>query len=109
MIHYLIEEKDYPKGLIKVEGGLMYNSLQKRSDIVVFNTDLKAMILVECKAPEVKISDNTLKQLSTYNSKYKASLICATNGISHYVYELDFTSGKILPLKDIPTYKKTGS
>ena len=47
-VHYIINELQYPKALIKVEGGLSYNKLSKRSDIVVFNRDGKPWMVIEC-------------------------------------------------------------
>ncbi|MDA9555680.1 type I restriction enzyme HsdR N-terminal domain-containing protein, partial [Pelobium sp.] len=53
-IQFLIQQKRYPKSLIKLEGGLKLNQLQKRTDILIFNKEGKADILVECKATFVK-------------------------------------------------------
>src|SRR6476620_1467975 len=54
-VQFIIKEKKYPKTLIKLEGGLVLNQLQKRTDIIVFNQFGKADILIECKATSVKI------------------------------------------------------
>src|ERR1700712_2751663 len=54
-VQYLIKEKNYPKSLIKLEGGHKLYGKQKRSDIIVFNSMGDKVLLVECKAPSVTI------------------------------------------------------
>jgi len=83
-VHYLISELRYPKSLIKLEGGLKYNSLSKRSDIVVFDRTGIPWMIVECKSPDQKISENILHQASVYNSTLKAKYLAITNGLKHY-------------------------
>ena len=58
-IHYLLHELKYPRSLVKIEGGLSYNTLSKRSDIVVFDRDGRPWMLVECKSPEFKLSEKS--------------------------------------------------
>ena len=72
-IQYLINHLKYPKALIKVEGGLVFNTLQKRSDIVVFNREGNPWMMIECKAPELKLSKRTIRQASIYNHSLKIS------------------------------------
>src|ERR1700676_1851674 len=54
-VQYLINQKHYPKTLIKLEGGHKLNGMPKRSDIVVYNSAGEKILLVECKAPSVAI------------------------------------------------------
>ena len=56
MIHLLIYELNYPKGLINVEKGHQYNALQKRTDILVYNREGEVTMIVECKAHSEKIN-----------------------------------------------------
>ena len=60
ILHLLINKYDYPKGLFQTEQGHTYNSLQKRTDILVYNRDGGIKLLVECKAHNVKINTNLL-------------------------------------------------
>ena len=66
LLHYFIEFKQYPIGLISVEKKINYGSLTKRYDIVVHDRNQQAWLLVECKAPEIPINQNTLYQLLQY-------------------------------------------
>ena len=104
-IHYLITEKKYPKALIRVEGGLSYNQLQKRSDIVIFGKDGNAWMIVECKAPNLLLSAMTLQQVSAYNASLKAKFISISNGLVHYCASTNWQSGKTELLKDFPEFE----
>ena len=103
-LHYLFNDLHYPKALTKVEGGLTYNTLSKRSDIVVFDRDAKPWILIECKAPEVKLSENMLHQASTYNATLKARYLTITNGLAHLCAETNWGDGTTRILQELPVY-----
>ncbi len=87
MIHYLINDLKYPKSLIKVEAGLYYNRLNKRTDISVFNSAGQCHILVECKSYKVKLEQSTIDQLAVYNKQFNANFLLITNGINHFCCE----------------------
>src|SRR3954453_11905707 len=57
-IQYLVIIKKFPKSLIQIEGGLSLNKLQKRTDIVIFNKIGQRIMVIECKAPSVKITQS---------------------------------------------------
>ena len=105
MIHYLHNDLGYPKGLLKVESGVMYNTRLKRSDIVIYNSAGKPHILVECKAPSVKIDQSTLEQVAMYNRTLNAPIIILTNGLTHYTFELG-ENGELLNLDKIPQFER---
>jgi hypothetical protein len=105
-IHYLIEIKGYPKSLINIEKELIVNTLRKRYDIVVFNSDGSIHLIVECKSPEVKIDQSTFDQIAQYNLTLNATYLMITNGLNHYYCQMDFENEKYHFLKDIPDYQK---
>jgi len=86
-IHYLIHTCKYPKTLFKVETGLQYNTLQKRSDIQIYNRKGTVFMLVECKAFSIPLSSQTLKQASAYNKTIEAEWLVITNGLHHYAFQ----------------------
>jgi hypothetical protein len=86
-MHYLINEKKVSRMLIKVEHGSKYANLQKRCDIIVWDTTLKPQLIIECKAPHIPINSETLFQLGIYNSGLNAPYLGLTNGLSHYYYK----------------------
>lgn len=103
-IHYLNKEKKYPLGLMGVEQMVKYNSLKTRADIVLYNTDGNPNIIIECKSPEVKITQDTFYQIAKYNSKLKVKYLIVTNGMKHYCCNMDYETNEITFLEEIPVY-----
>ncbi len=104
-IHYLIETKKYPKSLINVEKEFIVNKTKKRYDIVVYTSNGSIFLIVECKAPKVKINESTFNQIARYNLELHANYIMLTNGKNTYFCKMDYTQKKYVFLKDIPEYK----
>lgn len=104
-INFLFEQ-GYPKGLTSAESGLKYNKRQKRTDIVVYDRQGKPFLLVECKAPEVKLSDSTFSQAATYNMVLKAPYIAVSNGLQHYFCHIDFENKSYHFLDTVPQMSK---
>ena len=80
-ILYLLNVKKIPLSHISVEHGVLINGTMKRYDIVVFDENLKPYLVVECKAPEIKLTQKVLDQAGRYNSALRAPFICITNGL----------------------------
>ena len=106
VVNYLLEEKSYPKSLVNVEKQLVINDIKKRYDIVVFNSDGSIHILIECKAPKIKIDQTTFDQIARYNLELKADYLMVTNGLDHFYCKMDFTSEKYTFLRDIPDFSR---
>lgn len=104
-VEFLITEKKYPVSLIAIEKQVTINNLKKRTDIVVFSSDGTPNIIVECKAPQIKIAQDTFDQIARYNLKLKANYLIVTNGLQHYFCKLDTENETYIFLKDIPDYK----
>ena len=102
---YLVEEKGYPASLIMTEYSLKLNKLSRRCDILVHKPAGHPALLVECKAPEVKISQASFDQVARYNLAFKVSYLIVTNGLKHYCCQIDFETEKITFLKEIPAYE----
>lgn len=105
-IHYLINEKQYPKGLFSVEKQLKVFDTEKRADIVLYDTSGKPLVIVECKAPEVSITQKAFDQIARYNMTFKADYLIVTNGLKHYCCKPDYQNNTYEFLKEIPTYDK---
>ena len=104
-VQYLIKEKHYPRSLIKLEGGLKLHGMAKRSDIVVHNSSGQKILLVECKAPSVAISQATFDQAARYNMVHKVQLLVVSNGLQHYYCRIDFQQENYRFLEELPSYK----
>jgi hypothetical protein len=105
VVCFLMDEKKYPKSLINVEKVLKVNGLSKRYDAVVFNPDGSIKVLVECKAPEVKITQATFDQIARYNMTLKAQFLMVTNGLNHYFCQMDFENEAYVFLPQLPDYQ----
>ena len=103
-IHYLNNEKNYPMGLMGVEKMVKYNALKTRADIVLYTTEGKAKMIVECKAPNVKITQDTFNQIAKYNFKLKVQFLVVTNGMQHFCCRMYYKNNSISFLDDIPIF-----
>jgi hypothetical protein len=84
LLHYFTNTMHYPVGLIAVEKQVKYGSLIKRYDIVVHNRQQQPWLLVECKAPEIAISQSTVQQLLQYHSQIPCPYWLLSNGIESH-------------------------
>ncbi|ATA73612.1 MULTISPECIES: type I restriction enzyme HsdR N-terminal domain-containing protein [Capnocytophaga] len=106
VIRYLIQEKGYPISLINVEKELKINDISKRYDIVVFSKNGDILLTVECKAPQVQITQKTFDQIARYNLVLKSDFLMITNGLNHYFCTVDYVQKKYIFLKDLPAYSE---
>ena len=101
-IQFLLQEKKYPKSYLNIEKLIKINDISKRYDIVVFQPDGTIFLLIECKAPEVKITQETFNQIARYNLTLKAQYLMVTNGLNHYFCQMDFVNETYIFLNDLP-------
>ena len=104
VVQFLLQDKKYPKSYINVEKLIKINDLSKRYDGVVFQPNGEIFLLIECKAPEVAISQQTFDQIARYNLVLKAKYLMVTNGLNHYFCQMDFENEKYVFLKELPEY-----
>ncbi len=98
-IQYLINQKKYPKTLIKIEGGLKLHGMQRRSDILVHNHKGGKIMLVECKAPFVAVDQKVFDQAANYNIVHKVPLLVVTNGLVNHCAQIDLKNGSYVFLE----------
>ena len=101
-IHFMINEKKYPASLMGVEMLVRMNELSQRADIVVYQRDGKPWLIVECKAPQITINQDTFYQAARYNITLQVPYIVITNGIEHYC--LHFNGKNFDYLEDLPAF-----
>ena len=80
MIQYLTTIIQYPIPLLAVEKTIKVGRLSKRFDIIVYDREHKPWMLVECKAPEVPVTEQTLQQLLSYQGTVQCAYWLLTNG-----------------------------
>ena len=105
-IQYLIQEKEFPASLMSIEKGLKLNGMQKRTDIVQYNKSGNPVLIVECKAPEIKLTQDTFDQAARYNLTLHVDYLIITNGLEHYACKMNYQEHKIQFLKAIPNFKE---
>jgi hypothetical protein len=104
-LNYLVSHLNYPRSLIKLESGLKYNTLQKRSDILVYNRSGSPFMLVECKAVEVKLTQKVLEQVAVYNHIISAQYLVITNGLLHYCYKVKQVENSFEFMQELPLFE----
>lgn len=103
-IHYLIHHLNYPLGLVAVEQTVNYNGMNKRADIVCYSNNMKPILIVECKAADISLKNETLFQIAKYTASLKASYLVLTNGVLHYSAKIDKSKNELIFLDTIPLY-----
>lgn len=103
LLMYLIEDLKYPAGLISVEKEIRVNQLRKRYDIIVYNHDRQPWMLVECKGPEIPITDLSLNQLLSYYRVIQCPFWLLSNGHQTFCAAID--NGSVSWLESLPVYE----
>jgi len=105
-IKYLIQEKGYPSSLMAIESGLKINKNIFRTDLLVYNQKGNSILVVEFKAPDIKITQKAFDQIIRYNIKFRAGCLIVSNGLQHYCCLINSKKGSYSFLKKIPAYKE---
>ncbi len=103
-VQYLIQHLLYPKSLIQLERGHAYNTLTKRTDILVYDRSGSPFMLIECKASHIKIDEKVFRQASVYNKTIQAKYLVVTNGIQHYCCHIDQASSSFTFMNELPAF-----
>jgi hypothetical protein len=104
VLQQLVEDFGYPAGLLSVEFPLRLNGLDKRCDIVVFSRQLTPLMIVECKARHIQLSQKVLDQTMRYNVTLNVKYLLLTNGQTQYSIQLEEEGKKVVFLDKIPEY-----
>lgn len=104
VISWLLERSKVPAGLIGVEKQIVINNLVKRFDIAVFDRSGTPVLLVECKAPTVEITEKVFDQAARYNMQLKVKFFVITNGINHYYCKIDYVNCSYVFIEEIPLF-----
>jgi len=106
---YLTEVKHFPASLVAVERSLRINQRDFRTDIVLFSKSGMPLVVVECKAPEVKITQQVFDQIARYNLDLRVSYLIVTNGLMHYCCKFEQEQLSYIFLPEIPDYRELES
>ena len=103
-VHWLVTEKGYPVSLMANEVQIQLNTTRKRCDTVVYDTSLRARMIVEYKSPDVEITQQVFNQITRYNMVLKVEYLVVSNGLCHYCCQVDYEHGSYRFLPVIPEY-----
>lgn len=93
-----------PVHMMKSEVGFKFGDKRYRADILVYDRDLRPLVVVECKRPDVSIDAAVIEQSMRYNSVLGVHFIILTNGNLTYLYKLK--DGTFVPCETVPDYNE---
>ncbi|MFT5744847.1 MAG: hypothetical protein ACI9XO_002568 [Paraglaciecola sp.] len=104
MVQYLIQVKNYNPNRLSIERELRVQERRKRCDLLVFSQAMKPFLLVECKAPEVKLTQAVARQIAVYNLPLQVDYLLITNGLANYCFKMNYEEKSYEFLKEIPDF-----
>ncbi len=104
-VHWLIEHKGYPKGLLGNEIMLKSGEKSLRCDSVLYNKEIVPQMIIEYKAPTVSLTKRVFDQIVTYNLLLHVDYLVVSNGIQHLCCKIDYEHQHYEMLQDMPDYE----
>lgn len=105
-VMYLMHEKNFSSQLMNEEKKVDVNGMFKRYDIIVYTSTGKIQLIVECKSPDVNLTQDTFDQIARYNLSLEAEYLMVTNGLNHYFCQLDYEKQKYIFLPELPKTRR---
>ena len=102
LLHQLVDDYAYPQGLIAVETSIQINGMNKRCDAVVYNHQAQPLIIIECKAPDVELTQRVFDQAAVYNTQLRVPYLMVANGKQIIMCKVE--NGKYIFARQIPQY-----
>ena len=99
LLHRMVSEWDYPASLIAVEQAITVGEVHKRCDAVVYDSAMQPLMLIECKAETVPLTQKTLDQAIVYNRKLNVPYLLLCNGA-----QTIFVNGNDIYTSGFPRY-----
>lgn len=106
LLHFLLVDRSYPKGLIAVEKSLKVGTLDKRFDLLVYDREHHPILLAECKAPEIPLDQLVFDQAARYNRTLQVPYLLITNGLETKLCRVDPDLQVLVPLPDLPGHSE---
>ena len=107
VLFLLVEHLKVPAGLLAVEYSVKVNGMDKRADAVVFGAEGQPLMIVECKAASVTLTEAVLDQAVRYHSALKPKYLLLTNGATTYCFKAEGQA--LVPLDHLPDYAEMAS
>ena len=103
-VHFLVEHKGYPKGLLVNETELRIGDKRLRCDTVLYNKNMQPQMIIEYKAPNIQLTQRVFSQISAYNLLLHVDYLMVSNGMQHVCCRMDYEQHSYHFLQEIPTY-----
>ncbi len=103
-VHYLLEQKSYPKGLLCNEVELKIGEKRLRCDSLLYDKSMHPQMIIEYKAPQIALTQRVFDQISVYNLLLHVDYLIVSNGLQHYCCQMDYEQHQYRFLKEIPDY-----
>ena len=104
LIAWLVSDRKVPQTMMRSEFGFEYNGRRYRADVLVFDRSLQPLLLVECKAPDVRLDEAVVDQVLRYNRVLKVKFILVSNGKTAYLCRWNASQGQYVLSETFPTY-----
>ena len=105
--HYLTDTLGYPPALLGNEISLQVGGVTRRCDTVLYHSGTtRPRMIVEYKAPHIRITESVFTQIQSYNSVLRADYLVVSNGINHYCCRMDYDTQTVTYLTQLPEYKQ---
>ncbi len=104
LLQFLVNERKFPQSLLSVEKKVVVNRLYRRTDIVVYSNELQPVLIAECKAPSVKITQSVFDQAARYNMTLGVSYFLLSNGMETICCRVDTQNQSYVFLEQIPMF-----
>ena len=104
-VHWLTEQKGYPKGLLGNEIELRVGEKRLRCDSILYNTNTQPRMILEYKAPTVPLSQKVFDQISRYNIVLRVEWLIVSNGLQHICCHVDIEKGTYEFVSQVPSYE----
>lgn len=105
-VNFLITCKGYPGSLLANEMAISLNGTTKRCDSVLFDRNGQPLMIVEYKAPTVKVTAKVFDQIARYNIVLKVKFLIVSNGLEHYCCKVDYQNNRCTFIQGIPSYEE---
>ena len=102
--HWLVEHKGYPQGLLGNEIALKCGEKTLRCDSILYNKEMRPIMIIEYKAPTVSVTQRVFHQISAYNLLLHVDYLVVSNGIQHYCCQMDYEQKTYVFQPDIPDF-----
>lgn len=106
-VAHLTADLGYPSPLLANEVAITLNATSRRCDTVLYSPQgLRPQMIVEYKAPHIRITQKVFDQIVRYNSVLRVPYLIVSNGLTHYCCHIDYTTPRVTFLPTIPPYSE---